>query len=137
MRTMPRFAMATAFACLTLISASDRATAADDGGFGAARFADQGHPALGPVDDVSGVEPAAGAEAFPVTGPPGAMEAALEGQFETDVTRSAMDRGGDEIITRDRVGDGQVGVFYDHTQDDRIQDSDDALGLDVELFEFR
>jgi len=34
------------------------------------------------------------------------------------------------------MGDGDVGLFYEHKKDGRVQDDQDAIGIELRLLEF-
>ncbi|MCB9988142.1 MAG: hypothetical protein H6868_02275 [Rhodospirillales bacterium] len=103
--------------------------AADDGfGAGEEKFSNQGHPAFGEptlADEVSAIEPASG------------EEEELEEVMGDEVTTTVIDHGDGDVSTRDRVGEGDVGIFYQNDRDDRIMDDDDAIGVEMKLLEFQ
>lgn len=64
-------------------------------------------------------------------------EEILTEEFGETVKREHLDSGDGRTKTRDKVGDGNVRVYYDHTKDERIMDEDDTIGVEVKLFEFK
>ncbi len=143
------FLALSVFVVLAVMSFSARA-ADDFGGFGGAGFSNQGHPAFGDVmmnDDadldaaaVAGIEPAAGdssQEDAQAEKQSGAVQEELEKKFDTDVTHTVIDRGDGDTNTRDRVGEGEVGIFYDHNKDERLMDDDDSIGVEMKVLEFQ
>lgn len=59
----------------------------------------------------------------------------VEKKFGTAVNQTILDRGNGEIEQRDRLGTGRAGVFYEHGRDDRLNDSDDTIGVQFKLFD--
>lgn len=94
---------------------------------------------MGDVDPASlnAIMTAAGDEARQDNLSEQAAEDVLTDEYGTDVTRTVIDRGDGETATRDRMGEGEIGVFYDHKRDERIMDSDDAIGVEIKLHEFK
>lgn len=64
------------------------------------------------------------------------IEVELEEKFDTEITRTQLDRAAGSTSSRDRIGEDKVGVFYDHNNDERIMDDDDTIGVEVRLLEF-
>ena len=64
-------------------------------------------------------------------------EKELEALYGMDVERNRLGRGSIESTTRDRYGDGRIGVFQEHTESARNHDTHDSIGLEVKLFEFK
>lgn len=126
------FLIAAATACLTT-APTLAATGPDSSQATATENADQWDPNL-----------RSGAAGTALKGPPshdpaadGRAERVLGEKFDTAVTRSTADRAGESDVVRDRLGEGRLGVFYDHETDRRLQDTDDTVGLNVKLLEFR
>ncbi len=63
-------------------------------------------------------------------------ELELEALYGVDVERDRLERGSIDSSTRDRYGDGRVGVFQDNTKNARNLDTNDSIGVEVKLFEF-
>lgn len=110
-------------------------TAADD--FGGGGFPHNSHSALRgdpemSAEEASEIEPAAGPKASPAS----PSEKELEDEYGTDVNQTVIDRGDSEVKTRDRFGSDDVGLFYDHKRDERVNDEDDAIGVEFRLLEF-
>lgn len=131
------------------------AHAADNGGFGSS-FTNQAPTALGGETstaiaageqgaEAAAVEPAAGEDGKkadkvePSAGPSikSDEEKELEERFNTDVTRTTFDRGDGNSETRDVMGDGKVGVYYQNDKDDKMNDSSDSIGVNVKILEFK
>ncbi len=108
--------------------------------FGPAGFGQNSHEGLGgetrTMDDVargvSDIEPSAGPSKTIKTD----TEKELEREYGVDVEQTIIDRGDSETLTRDRMGDGDVGLFYEHKKDGRVQDDQDAIGIELRLLEF-
>jgi hypothetical protein len=110
--------------------------------FGQVRFSNNSHSALSEAtsgdmfseaEALSDIEPAAG----PV-GPDEENQSAkeLEEEYGAPATQTVIDRGDSETLTRDRFGDGEVGVFFENKKDSRINDEQDAIGIEFRLLEF-
>lgn len=109
-------------------------------------FAKQAHNAFeDPSDDfmnnfdpaeLQNIEPAAGGPDIHNTDDITNAEQELEAKFDTEVTRTIQQGPSGEIETRDRVGDGPVGIFYDHGKNDRMSAEEDTIGIDMKLLEF-
>lgn len=52
------------------------------------------------------------------------------------VAHTEVDRGAGDTSQHDSVGEGDVGVFYKNNSDDRIKDTDDAVGVEFRLMKF-
>ncbi len=146
-------ALWSAMAIFYTVSAPHTALAEDDGGFGGAvPFSNERHSAFeDPADlpspaqmeadalaatarQLEEIQPAAGEHDNPPENQK--QEVELKEKFDADLTRTTLDRADGDVSSRDRVGDGKVGVFYDHNSDDRIMDEDDAIGVELRLMEF-
>lgn len=60
----------------------------------------------------------------------------LERRMKTEVEHTTIDRGDGLTTTRDSLGEGDVGLFYDYKQDERIKDDDHSIGIEFRLLEF-
>ena len=117
-----------------------KAAATDE--FGKESFGQNSHQALGgeprTMDDiargVSEIEPAAG----PAKTIQSETEKELEKEYGVDVEQTVIDRGDSETLTRDSFGDedDNVRLFREHKKDGRIQDDQDAIGIELRLLEF-
>ncbi len=110
--------------------------------FGGARFRNNSHSALDsrPSDDIAlaakelnDIQPAAGSTKSATETE---SERELEKEFGAPVNSTVIDRGDSETLTRDSFGDGNVGVFYENNKDSRINDDQDAIGVEFRLLEF-
>ncbi len=117
-----------------------RTSVIDD--FGGDRFNRNSHSALSEspgrdldtlAESLSGIEPAAGSVSPEEESRAGSE---LEGEYGTPVSHTVIDRGDHETIIRDRVGAGEVGIFYENKQDGRINDNHDAIGVELKVLEF-
>ena len=63
------------------------------------------------------------------------QERALEASAGTEVERDRVERSSRDQTTHDRYGEGTFGVFQS-TSDTRGLEDNDAMGVDVKLFEF-
>jgi hypothetical protein len=134
-----------ATACFTLFCFSAMAAGLEPGtyerdDFGGARFATNSHSALrensekkSAITSPQEIEPAAGAVG---TKQESQAEQELEEKFDAKVDQTVIDRGDHEIMIRDRIGGGDVGIFYDNKKDNRINDQEDAIGVELRLMEF-
>lgn len=64
-------------------------------------------------------------------------EQELEAVYGVDVERDRLNRNAIQTTTRDRYGDGRVAVFQDNTQSARNLETNDTIGLELKLFEFK
>ncbi len=64
-------------------------------------------------------------------------ERELESLYGMAVERDRLDRGAQDVSTRDRYGDGVVSIFQDNTKNARNLDTNDSIGLEIKLFEFK
>lgn len=53
-----------------------------------------------------------------------------------DIQLEIFDRGEDQTIEYERVGEEPVAVFYRRDSGGKIMDKEDAIGVEVRLFEF-
>ena len=125
-----------------ILSTSPVCAASDFGG----NFANKGHPAFNDPAIVGDIG-AKLQEIAPASGPApeknldeesiGDAEAELGEKFNTDVTRSVIERSTGDVNTRDRMGDGQLGIFMDNSKDERSMEERDVIGVDLKLLEFK
>jgi len=64
-------------------------------------------------------------------------ERELEALYGVKVERDRLSRNAVTTATRDRYGDGRVAVFQDNTKSARNLDTNDTIGLELKLFEFK
>lgn len=64
-------------------------------------------------------------------------EQELEAHYGVDVERDRLNRGSVQTTTRDRYGDGRVAVFQDNTKSARNLETNDTIGFELRLFEFK
>lgn len=64
-------------------------------------------------------------------------ERELGERFNTDVTRTEFDRGDGNVRTHDRMGNDKIGVYYETNKDEKLNDSNDTIGVNIKLLEFK
>jgi len=64
-------------------------------------------------------------------------EKELEALYGVTVERDRLDRNALSTATRDRYGDGRVAVFQDNTKSARNLETNDTIGVEFKLFEFK
>ena len=64
-------------------------------------------------------------------------EQELEAVYGVEVERDRLGGNATAVTTRDRYGNGRVNVFQDNTKSKRNLETNDTLGVEVKLFEFK
>jgi hypothetical protein len=110
----------------------------DNGGFGA-YFSNEAPAALAeknPAESLSEIEPASGMVANEGMVEEKQAESELEKVYNTDINRTVIERDNGSQAAQDTIGDGNVGIFYDHSYDERLGDESDAIGVKLKIMEF-
>lgn len=64
-------------------------------------------------------------------------EKELEEKLGTSVESTIQDRGDGQIKEHDSIGDGNVRLFRQRNEDERINDDNDTIGIELKLLEFK
>ena len=65
------------------------------------------------------------------------LENELEEKMGTEVNSTTQDLGDGQTKQHDSVGEGAVRTFYKNEADSRVNDQEDAIGVEVKVLEFK